>query len=177
MRKRLLIFLCLLIGSIAVEAQHFSFMGIPLNGSETNFINKLVQKGFKPTTFRGDKLWAGNFYGKPVYVGCLSSNYTGTVIGAQVVYKAVYNSDKRYDIMYKVASELAARYKTEATFMTKGEEEGWGMKIYKGNKQIGGITVEWLIIDGQHGSPIIAYMDTENTNLLRRQAAAAAYGY
>jgi len=79
--------------------------------------------------------------------------------------------------MYKVASELAARYKTEATFMTKGEEEGWGMKIYKGNKQIGGITVEWLIIDGQHGSPIIAYMDTENTNLLRRQAAAAAYGY
>lgn len=52
MKKYLLLILCTLFISVSLGAQsksnqHLKFMGIPINGSITNFQNKLIAKGFK----------------------------------------------------------------------------------------------------------------------------------
>ena len=52
MKKYLLLILCTLFISVSLGAQssnsqHIKFMGIPINGSITNFQNKLIAKGFK----------------------------------------------------------------------------------------------------------------------------------
>lgn len=52
MKKYLLLILCTLFISVSLSAQsksnpHLKFMGIPINGSITNFQNKLIAKGFK----------------------------------------------------------------------------------------------------------------------------------
>ena len=52
MKKHLLLILCALFISVSLSAQssssqHLKFMGIPINGSITNFQNKLIAKGFK----------------------------------------------------------------------------------------------------------------------------------
>ena len=50
MKKYLLLILCTLFISVSLSAQsksnqHLKFMGIPINGSITNFQNKLIAKG------------------------------------------------------------------------------------------------------------------------------------
>ena len=52
MKKHLLLIFCALFISVSLSAQssssqHLKFMGIPINGSITNFQNKLIAKGFK----------------------------------------------------------------------------------------------------------------------------------
>lgn len=52
MKKYLLLILCTLFISVSLSAQsksnpHLKFMGIPINGSITNFQTKLIAKGFK----------------------------------------------------------------------------------------------------------------------------------
>lgn len=52
MKKHLLLILSVLFISVSLSAQssssqHLKFMGIPINGSITNFQNKLIAKGFK----------------------------------------------------------------------------------------------------------------------------------
>ena len=64
--KRVVFFLTFLVMSLVcfgqTESEHLKFMGIPLEGSLSNFTNKLKAKGFKETT-EGPNLLIGYFAG------------------------------------------------------------------------------------------------------------------
>lgn len=83
MRKLLVVTLALIFAGINIMAQeHISFMGIPINGSKTEFCKKLKTKGFTETTV--EDVFSGKFTGQPTTI--VLASYDGTNIAAVGVY-------------------------------------------------------------------------------------------
>ncbi len=85
--KRGLNVIIALITSISLFAQKdvTKFMGIPIDGSKSEMIQKLKRKGFVSSAFDKDILM-GNFNGREVFVGIVTNNNKVCRIGLTDVY-------------------------------------------------------------------------------------------
>lgn len=95
MKKYLLLILCTLFISVSLSAQsksnpHLKFMGIPINGSITNFQNKLIAKGFKY-----DKVTSKAIEGPTRY-------YDGQFAGETAQLIVYYDRDQKFVYRVKV---------------------------------------------------------------------------
>lgn len=74
--KKIIIIFALFFAAINLMAQeHLSFKGIPIEGSMTEFCQKLKAKGFKPIgSDSNPSLFTGNFTGREVVVGVAATN-------------------------------------------------------------------------------------------------------
>ena len=132
MKKYLLLILCTLFISVSLSAQsksnqHLKFMGIPINGSITNFQNKLIAKGFKY-----DKAISKAIEGPTRYY---DGQFAGESVGLYVYYdhdqKFVYrvkitisreDVDQAISIMNKFRHLFEEKYGTAAS---SGTHENW----------------------------------------------------
>lgn len=101
MKKYLLLILCTLFISVSLSAQsksnqHLKFMGIPINGSITNFQNKLIAKGFKY-----DKATSKAIEGPTRY-------YDGQFAGETAQLIVYYNRDQKFVYRVKVVIERSS---------------------------------------------------------------------
>lgn len=72
--KNLLVILTIIF-SITVNAQDVTkFLGIPVDGSKSEMIQKLKAKGFRELTYEDETILEGEFNGHDVHV------YVGTVV-------------------------------------------------------------------------------------------------
>lgn len=77
MKRRLLLTLCLaLFGAITAFAQTdvTTFLGIPVDGTRLAMRQKLINKGFTPVRFEGEKHFEGEFNGADVNVYIVTNN-------------------------------------------------------------------------------------------------------
>jgi len=73
---RRLVFVLLMLLTLSLNAQ-VKFMGIPVDGTKSEMIAKLKQKGFtlsKDPFFEGHDMLEGEFNGRPVYVSVVTNN-------------------------------------------------------------------------------------------------------
>ena len=133
MKKHLLLILCALFISVSLSAQssssqHLKFMGIPINGSITNFQNKLIAKGFKYDQSGSKALDSPTRIFKGQFAGETAELYVYYDRDQKFVYrvKAVIrrNSEEQIlPIMRMFRNQLIEKYNASA-------EEG----VYEGNE-------------------------------------------
>lgn len=133
MKKYLLLILCTLFISVSLGAQsksnqHLKFMGIPINGSITNFQNKLIAKGFKYDKAGSMALESPTRIFKGQFAGETAQLFVYSDRDQKFVYrvKAIIQRDSEEQIlsmMRMYRKQLVEKYSTYA-------EEG----TYKGNE-------------------------------------------
>ena len=101
--KKILFILFLLVASLTVDAQ-VNFMGIPVDGTKSEMISKLKQKGFeyKYDSYYDFDYLTGMFNGKNVFISI--SVYKGKVWRIKVIDKAIYSESSiktQFNILIK----------------------------------------------------------------------------
>lgn len=86
--KRIILTLTVLFATINIMAQeHLSFKGIPIQGSLTEFCNKIKNKGFTVTSKENDiTVFSGDFTGRKVSVAVTATNDGQNVFGIVLVF-------------------------------------------------------------------------------------------
>ena len=141
MKKYLLLIFCTLLFSVSLSAQkdtqHVKLLGIPLNGSITNFQNKLIAKGFKYDS-EGSKA-----LDTPTRI------YNGLFAGESAQLFVYYNRDQKFvyrtkaiiirdtknqiiNIMKFFKSQLEEKYSTTATSSNSDDGDGYYITIPNG---------------------------------------------
>ncbi len=145
--KRSLLLIIVLSLSISTYAQkeHMKFMGIPLNGTITQFQQKLVTKGFSlyremnKITPAGTRVFKGTFTGRKSTVAVYYNERTNVVYGAKAFFDNLdkNNADEEFDRMKNLLHE-------KYIFASYSDEEKDGLKktyIYNIQGDLGEISV------------------------------------
>ncbi len=111
----ILITLCLVAFCCPVQAQHLKFMGIPLNGTITQFQQKLTAKGVKYDKAASQQMPSGVRYFKGTFAGEKANILIYYDPSSKIVYKAKavmgYPTASSCDTKYEdLKSLLSAKY-------------------------------------------------------------------
>lgn len=169
MKKYLLLILCTLFISVSLSAQsksnqHLKFMGIPINGSITNFQNKLIAKGFKydqagskalesPT-----RIYKGQFAGETAQLFVYYDRDQKFVYRVKVIIDRS-ESEQVISLMKKYKYQMEEKYGATASVSTHNGEICYN--IYLDNGEID-LFYYKLPYDFDH-SLLIDYWDDTNT--------------
>ena len=115
--KKALLFLagCLMVLTIQAQAKHLNFMGIPLNGTITQFQGKLTAKGLTPYTKLnqvlpvGTRAFEGTFAGEEAVIHTYYNTKTKIVYRAKAVIDALDKNDVE-DKLKKYKNQLTEKY-------------------------------------------------------------------
>ena len=124
MKKYLLLILCTLFISVSLSAQsksnqHLKFMGIPINGSITNFQNKLIAKGLSYNKAISKaiespvRIFNGQFAGEKADIFVYYNRSLNLVYSVGVVIERS-TEDEVVDLMSHFISSYEAKYGIEA---------------------------------------------------------------
>ena len=111
--------------TVKEAGKHMDFMGIPINGTISNFSTKLASKGFKATKkslTNGTKTFSGNYFNWP------ASLYVYYIPSTKLVYrvKVVISSYTDTSAGYLMGQLLAAyEEKYEGADTEEGEHDGY----------------------------------------------------
>ncbi len=132
MKKHLLLILCALFISVSLGAQsknnqHLKFMGIPINGSITNFQNKLIAKGFKYDKAGSMALESPTRIYKGLFAGETAQLFVYYDREQKFVYRVKVIIDRSepeqiISLMDKYKHQLESKYNTNAHI---GNHEEW----------------------------------------------------
>ena len=165
----LTIVMCL-IPSIALAqntSEHFKFMGIPINGTYENFVQKLKLKGFKK--FRNTEMYKGLYDNDTSLVMPIIDENLNIVYCVDVFkMKDVTNIDEE-NILYPKFETLVIRlenkYNKEAEKLD-GKYEKF-IPVFKNNKNIGHVTIQIKKVNDLSLLSITYY---DVANLIRHQS-------
>jgi hypothetical protein len=129
MKKTITLLFCLLT-AIIVQAQtgHLKFMGIPLNGTITQFQTKLMAKGAKPDAKMNKELSAGCRMFKGVFAGDDAEFYVYYNTKTKIVYRAKAvimrsNGEKGKEKLLDLKYMLQRKYPEAENY--DGEQDGY----------------------------------------------------
>lgn len=134
MKKTIILMtLCLVAFCCPVQAQHFKFMGIPLNGTITQFQQKLANKGIKydktlsAQLSIGTRAFSGTFAGEEATIYVYYNPSTKIVYSAKAVIDCSSESisDNKYSEMKSLLSSKYIYAETE-----EGYKEGHEKMTY-----------------------------------------------
>lgn len=164
--------LCLVAYCCPVQAQHLKFMGIPLNGTITQFQQKLTAKGVKYEKHASEILSAGTRAFTGTFTGENASFLVSYDPSTKIVYRATaimgYSSASVCDIKFeKMKSMLSSKY-PDAITVTDFENghEKYRFTIYDSKQKPLGV-IQLFIGSNVHAYPqeyelYIDYTDYEN---------------
>lgn len=173
MRKLLVVTLALIFAGINIMAQeHLSFMGIPINGSKTEFCKKLKAKGFAETTVKD--VFSGNFTGQQTTV--VLASYDGNNVDAVGVYfdessewntlVSTYNYYKDLYILKYGEPFNCEEYNPSSrdSNFSRMHELGQGAVTYRSLWHTNGGFIELSIkkFSSLEGVVVISYMNSQN---------------
>ncbi len=131
MKKYLLLILCTLFISVSLSAQsksnpHLKFMGIPINGSITNFQNKLIAKGFKYDKTGSMALETPTRIFKGQFAGETAQLFVYSDRDQKFVYrvKAIIQRDSEKQILYMMRMYRKQLVEKYSTYAEEGTHEG-----------------------------------------------------
>lgn len=131
MKKYLLLILCTLFISVSLSAQsksnqHLKFMGIPINGSITNFQNKLIAKGFKYDQAGSKALESPTRIYKGQFAGETAQLFVYSDRDQKFVYrvKAIIQRDSEKQILYMMRMYRKQLVEKYSTYAEEGTHEG-----------------------------------------------------
>lgn len=176
--RNLLVFLTLIFASISIKAQeHLSFKGIPIEGSMTDFCQKLKAKGFIPINQENNlSIFSGDFTGRKAMIGVAASADGKNVHGVVVLFdscsewKTLVNTYNHYKELYsqKYGSPTLSKEDNPSrsdTNISLMYELNQGTVVYGSIWEVTGGEIE-LSIDksSEHleGSVKILYRDAQN---------------
>ena len=142
MKKTLLFILFTLILSAPLYAQskssqHLKFMGIPIDGSITNFQNKLIAKGFKYDKVGSQNLegpvriFNGQFAGETSWIYVYYDKEQKFVYRVKVVIECA-TEDRAYSKMCKFRNQLIEKYSTSAEDLQYEGNESYSIPLTDG---------------------------------------------
>lgn len=167
----LTIVMCLM-SSIALSqgtTEHFKFMGIPINGTYENFVQKLKLKGFKQ--FRDLEVYKGVYDNDTVLVTIGDNKELNLVYCVQIIKinDIVLNENKfiLYSRFEDIVGRLEIKYDIESEELS-GKHQKF-IPIVKNNELLGDIIIE-IRESGDYSSLCISYFDVVNykKNIIQR---------
>ena len=163
--KRILCLFFAIACFFVVEAKHFEFMGIPINGTITNFQQKLKAKGFtydakeSKTLEAGGRAYKGTFSGKKCQLMVSYSTLTKQVYMVCVFIKSSTWDEVRSHYNY---FQLLFTEKYSPNLEVEDVDDGVLIKVYDDNLSLyGGVTLQEKEINYRRGL-VIGYIDVEN---------------
>lgn len=109
--NKCLLIMLLFIASLTIQAQTTTFLGIPVDGTKTEMIKKLKEKGFEQKA--GEEWLTGEFNGVDVHVGVVTNN---NKVYRVYVLDAYPSSEGNIIIRY---NQLVAQFQNNARYTTK----------------------------------------------------------
>lgn len=177
--KKFILSLTMFFACVSVMAQkHLTFKGIPIEGSMTEFCQKLTSKGFV-SLGREDNvsLFAGNFTGRKSTVGIISSDNGKDVYGVMVFFDSCSEWNTLVDTYGYYKNLYTRKYGEPAisreeinsdsddnTILMIGLSEG--KNVYASLWKVEGGEIEIDIKKGgvAEGRVVICYRDAQNLN-------------
>lgn len=155
----------------AQKASHFKFMGIPINGTITNFQSRLASKGFtydakaSKQSGPGIRIFNGMFSGYKAQLGAYFDSKTKIVYNIKVIIGR-YNRDAAKDLYKEMRSNLLTKYAGKSTYedaQVDGEDATY-IYVFQDENMIGVISV--YIQDTIYSDYWVAieYMDVVNSD-------------
>ena len=159
------------------SSSHFSFMGIPINGTEAAFGNQLSRKGFRKTVMGGHNVWEGKFNGENVRIGLFTTPKTNTVYMVYVEYLQTYNeydADNKCDAIKRGVSRKYGVNFTMNTGMSYDIRNDYFATINKDGRKFGLIEVGQVSTAGEtYYHVFINYMDLANFQKFNQEQQAS----
>lgn len=154
----------------AQTAPHFRFMGIPINGTITNFQSKLASKGFiydaqaSKRSDPGVRQFNGMFSGNKAKLVVFFDSKTKIVYDVKVIIER-YDRDAAQDLYDEMRSNLLTKYEGKSTnkdAKVDGEDATY-IYVFQDDKLIGVINI--YIQEPSYESTWVAieYVDIVNT--------------
>lgn len=112
MLKKVLILIAAMVFTANIHAQHFQFMGIPINGNIDEFSAALKSKGFKRSTLidpKGNKNFKGFFANEKAKL-CVLFHPTSKLVYALEVDISCYNASEVKSKMEKFEESIRQKY-------------------------------------------------------------------
>ncbi|MCI5834002.1 MAG: hypothetical protein MR013_04335 [Prevotella sp.] len=176
-----MILCCLAVCGYAQE--HLSFKGIPIEGSITEFCQKLKAKGFIEMPYDGDmRLFQGKFTGRKVTVGVIPTDIGENVSSIGVTFE---KSDSWKDLVnlyeyYKYLYIEKYGFPTECVENNPSSSDSNSRLMYnlsqgkvsyfsKFEIQGGIINISIQKFDDSDGMVMILYLDTQDMNAKRQR--------
>ena len=164
--KRILCLFFAIACFFVVEAKHFEFMGIPINGTITNFQQKLKAKGFtydakeRKTAPADMRAYRGTFSGKKCQLAVKYNVRTKQVYGVIVIIESSTWDGVRSNYNYFVRL-FDEKYASNSE--AEDIDDGIRYMVYDNNSSVVGI-VGLQGNESKYGKRLlISYMDMENT--------------
>ena len=139
MKKILLIFTLLF--ALTVNAQHLSFMNIPLDGNINNFTAKLKNKGLKISPYNnsipvGARAFTGTFIGKQASVYVYYNTKNNNVYRAKACIENT-SLDGTKNLMTEVRDMLSEKYDSYCEEGTENNYTSYYLYIFNNQEIIG----------------------------------------
>lgn len=112
--KQFLVALTLLMGILTGSAQHFSFMGIPLDGSANAFVKELASKGFTyEGTDDGQAFYKGRYYDHDVVLNTLTADKSDQITAVSLGTTDVKSIEGVYQLMIDLDKIIRKKYNVD----------------------------------------------------------------
>lgn len=135
MMKKVLLTVCffLFCGFVCAQTEHFTFKGLPIDGEEQEFIEKLKLQGYIKVQYVDKAVLSGSFIGRDSFIMVYSTPLTNTVWKVMVLFEHTFNTWSEIKSVYEQLVDLyIQKYGSptlEKKIFTSPWEEGDGHEL------------------------------------------------